>query len=1525
MRIRFRLLSHVLWTLALVPALQAQIESNLATKTDLIDVYEKNSTKPEMVTIFDFTTPSRGVFEGMAYLTGKTRGNFIGANQGNTSTFQGVFQPAILGKDYGMVFGYKYVSSKTPSNPSPATALGTSNIEIRMWKWPQTQTSLSDVNGEVVGVPYQFKQDGTQTMVVFGTDDATTIRKITHVRFSITSGSITRTMDLPCPTLIFDSAHTADSESTRKAADPTYRNFSRAMADSTIKYDPWSEANLTNTATPSLGNGSNQNTIIGNFFYTFDYLSWIFGSKEVRNGNSSGWVAAPPSTARYGTSSGYAVAATTDTVKPADTSAAVNGTGWNNGLPVLTRYQGIKYTATNVLLNNDGKVNWIYRFLAPVYPGGATDDGDTAEELGTSSSTATIPANQSDPTSTKLKYLRKFTSAQLALNTTSLQLMGPSRWTPTTNNTMDLFDFGNKNAYDPRSPMPWSYTLANTYYRAAVERDPTIFDPINTTCPGKTFVVLFPIHGMNDSLTASLDQGAANAFQDYFHAGNSGLGGGSISALPSETATVPGTQGFNTGILASLAAFGTRTLNNSTYWGAPWQINPSTTRSSTNPGIQTMAVSLGIPGSYKLASDNNGRNPHEAYLRIAQWADPTRTSPGYGQWARANGGNDDSSVVDGGLVHYYPSSDPTELEKNIKDLLGYIVQGSAALSAPATPSTGARTSNQAYFGTFITSRTPVWPGTLFSVGMDRKTVTSGATSVEVLTFYGAQGEDTRPAIYDALGNITGYGISDFDRHHLWSTWDIFANYLASELPSTRPVYTGNTLGGVVSWNNRTIWTTRPADGTKADFLSTNTSLVSDLVTAFSTPNLFAATVTDKTAEVQAFINYVRGKNPNDSTGVTNHLKIMGDIINSAPLAVELSRDRVSGSMLSQWDAFAGSTYQDIHARLLMVGTNFGQLHCFGEVAATATADVTRTANNVVTQVAFKGKVKAYATELWSFIPRETLETLYQVYANRDVIDTFKHRYIMDGDPVLYHVDVPPTGQLRGDTRVSGGSPNLSEDAMVIVGMRKGGRNYYAIQISSSDSSLSGITPTSPVLAWKLVPSNSSDTTIKKMGMSTPVPAFGIVSTSTEPNQPVLFLSGGYANREVNARYQAAGVITALEGLGKMVLALDPMTGLALPGAAFSRWDFSGNAEFGAIAGGVTPVTIFRSTDKVHRIYWGDFRGNVMAINGGISATAASNFRIDTAVIANWINTPRAIYKSSANAGVQRQRFTSRPAADRLSGNYPVPQSVTLNGIITQVRPVTVMVAIGAGDRNNPTDRDGTVTVGGLPVAALPSTTNNLYVFADRQDSANVPSRDSNGILDTELQVISDPAGVTTWATSYSDARVTPGSTTFLWNDKSGYFFTLRDGTLPTAFLGATHDKVLVSPLIKDTALFFSLFNISNANGVDCSSNAFTRTYRECDLIRPLGFDTQVQATQTVGDTNNLNRNLDNCSGLAFFFNSLSSQLTDAGDRVVQGGAVSSGTGSNWDKQVGANTPDIKQLKNTSDKSGFRLRAWRIVR
>lgn len=1524
--------------------LSAQVEPQLRTVTDTLDVYKSDAGKSAAICLLDFSTLSRAIYEPAIYLTNNGRNNYLA----NTSVPGMTCNNITQGKDFGFIFLLQNGTNK-----------------VYLYRWARSQDFYTgsgyttNVSSALVGTPFNFSASGnTKTSVTAQATDLATIGLITHVRFIING----RSVDLPCPSKIWDCPYTADASNSRKAGNLNVTNFQHNQAGGITGpyYDPWSNNHLIGVDPSSggaLANIPSNFTPIGNFYYAFDYMAWIFGSKQIGNGFC--WATAP-SSGNYASPSGYAVPATSENTTVPGVSNSIAAEGWYNGLPVMARYQALKSAAINVYLDYTGQVNLVYRFVD-----GRIDNPSNSEEglnWGNAGPADTNPSQTSlwnDTSIANRKYLRRLRNNStdgIPTNATSLQAMGPSGWAPTDAGTTTgnghnavttydaLNDFiqatGNNDpcglpggTMDPRTPQPWAYALANTYYRTNIEptkHDMTgVFPASTASCPGQNYVVMFPTGGFTDSTDTGtptrISEDAAIVYGDKFGAIPSGNGGGvpqiggNYPGAPNcgaPSATGPLTPldiSFHPAALASVAAFAEANNNTSSNWGAPWEVKPNSARSSSNPGLATLVVSVGIPGSVYCGSSHNLRSAAAMFFRIAEWSDPARKDLGYGKWYSDKPGNDTSAVDPNnpGQVHYYPSGSPTQLEQNFANVVAYIVAGSASLSAPATPSTGARITNEAYFGIFRTSRTPVWAGNLFSVGLLR---TLNATRTkETLSFYGAQGEDTVASYtpLDALDQpildvnnkpIVVTGTNDFDHHHLWSAFDIFGQYLNTDYSFGVPPYIAGVAGSTVNstsgstgllWSDRKVYTL--SGSTRVSFDSGNSSLVSSLVTQFTAAGI---TPTPTTASVQNFIDFIRGAHRNPSYKATkNRIDIMGDIVNSSPLAIELGSNNL-GNLPSaiSWP----STGTDPHVRLILVGTNMGQLHCFVEMSYSDA----------------NGFVKAQATEAWAFVPPDTLSTLYKVYQNDRVNDVMPHTYTVDGNPSLFWEDLAPAGSPIGNTRV-----DSNEDGIIVFGMRKGARSYYALSISNT----SGGTPGLPAFLWKLDPNASADPTISKMGASTATPVFSYVSTDGTllGKKAVCFLPGGYANPEINARYRArtSPPITSAQGMGQSMLALNPKTG-----AVIKSWDWSGDTTVGSIPYAVSPLGIFLGYPLIHRIYFADMKGNVMALDSSSISSATPNYpggyRLDTSIVDNWRSTPRYIYQNSAF------RFSTRPETSLLDSGYPVPIS-KINGSTTpNFSPMTAMVAIGSGDWNNPTDADESVTDATITLLNNhPPTTNRMFVFADRQDSYN-EGTDPTGIPDSKLQEIKDTTDASfNWVTSYTNTtgQVTPGSSNYLFLNKTGYYYDLLDGSLTTAYNGITHDKILVSPLIKQNSIFFSIFDIQGNSGFKCSSNAFTRTFRECDLLRPLGISTQVQAASTVGDTNTLNRGLDSCNGLAFYFNSLASEMTDTGDRVIQGGAVTAGSSTSFTDQPGANTASLQNVKDTNKQPGLKLRSWRVVR
>lgn len=1668
--------------LAVLP-LTAQVERNLRTVTDLSDAYQQVPSKSEVAAVYDFTPVSRAVFEPFKYLTYQARTAWIGTApkgqipSGTDSKIQAVFNPFTAGV---AVAGTGTAGSGGKAGTAIAAGIafglrvnGTTPPQVRMYWWPQggkvPNAALKDpsTNLSIIGTPLYADTAGNIIPITNPKLSASQVIALTtHVRFTITGSNGPRTIDLPCPWKIWDSP-TASDLATKGSYDAGFSPQTNAFssASGSAPYDTWSQNTYAATLTtgsyvigldptngasitgpsvtyPSDDNqlqatnwvggtittpGGNTDRRIGQFYYTPDFLIWAFGGTQVRyidptNGQVS-WVNAN-STLLNGTQNtpyyfpptnyqnGYAVPDALLDKMP----------GWTNGLPNMARYQGIKYASINVMLTMSATIQFAYRFLDPQYPTTGTYDH---EETQSPSFTSFGGSLSTSGTSQGMRTLRMMQLSNLLAQTEPLQAWGPRAW------DWDLSKYSNFATYDVSSPDPitpeaLNYALANTY-RQILNNVPGYKRDSKSSGCANTYVVLFPGQGFDDSYSSVLSSDAANVPGN----GNNAAGGnanGTFGTTNNTASLFPSDSSFSSAILSSIAAFGTGT-NRASSWGAPWilNVNGNTRR------IQTMVISVGVPGAYRFANTNAGsRSPHEQLFRIAQWGDPGRPA-----WQPSNGSSKQPDLpiqltgyVSGAAtqytkVYYFTGSDPTNLENAFKQVAQYIVSAGAALSAPATPATGVRAANAAYFGVFKTSlgsansinKTPLWSGNLYGMGVLQSTqmvdpTNSALGTHDVLSFYG----------YDSQG-INGTdpadiatGVPNYNTAHLWDTYDLFGSYLASDLTTTAspaPHTAGLLYGsGAMLWSSRAMFTM--VGGKKVrwpnvqnfgDPKNTPSAVDPDQVIPALTAAVWDVNPTNGTllatnitsAEALNFIAWVRGAqnaadltDPNNLT--SNRLDIMGDIVNSAPLAIELtlsdvnalgevtqdpliptvvdavpSKITVPGNPFTGSQITTGSAYFDPHARLILVGTNVGQLECFFEWSASYYSGLKDAANNPINYV------DAKAMELWSFIPADFWQILYRLYVTRNTptqdpigFPYLNHAYMVDGDPGLYHVDLPPSsasGNALPDGRVSSG-----EDAVVIFGSRKGARSYYGLQISDagglskpSDFNIAWVlNPADPKGAKQPIPQTAPSTNdaalISTMGMSTSVPAIATVNSPGSTDSPgsnpptainVLFLGGGYSNPEMDARYSYD--LGKTVHMGRLVVGLDPVKGTIL-----RIWDLSSIA--GAVAEGVTPLKIFSGAQS-QRLYFADTLGSVWCIDNTqkpTDFTLADGYRIDTSYLSDW-NAVRPVYKSAANkdssGNLVNMRFTTRPDVFNLQGGFPSPSTDPTN---PNPNPLTVVVAIGSGDRNNPTDKDESYNIGGTYSTGAwsggttytqhPPTLERFMVLMDRQDSKRIGydnndgTGDGTGIPDADMTSI--PNDGTGWATSYSDVRVVPGNSSYvLKNDDhhNGYYINLGTGSLPvnTWSGGLSFDKVLVSPLIKQGLLFFSIYNIANASGFNCSPNSFTRTFRQCDITRPLALNLQTTDLSVVGNIQgSASQNTSSCSGLAFYFNSLSSQLVDAGNRVLQGGALTQGqsnlgTGSNstinTDTQAGQNTPSIQSVKDSDLTKGIRIRAWRIVR
>jgi len=183
---------------------------------------------------------------------------------------------------------------------------------------------------------------------------------------------------------------------------------------------------------------------------------------------------------------------------------------------------------------------------------------------------------------------------------------------------------------------------------------------------------------------------------------------------------------------------------------------------------------------------------------------------------------------------------------------------------------------------------------------------------------------------------------------------------------------------------------------------------------------------------------------------------------------------------------------------------------------------TTTEENVVFVGDNQGLLHAIDTsngeELWAFIPQELLENQKTLYDNGEH-STLGHIYGLDGDI---------TGALIDDKKY------------LYVGMRRGGRSYYALDITDKNA---------PRLVWK-ISSGLDDFTELGQSWSKPIKTKITIGSNTKD---VLIFAGGYD------KAQDTKLVRSNDTMGRAIYIVDAATGARLWwGSGSAIQDGSGN-------------------------------------------------------------------------------------------------------------------------------------------------------------------------------------------------------------------------------------------------------------------------------------------------------------------------------------------------------------------------------
>lgn len=296
-------------------------------------------------------------------------------------------------------------------------------------------------------------------------------------------------------------------------------------------------------------------------------------------------------------------------------------------------------------------------------------------------------------------------------------------------------------------------------------------------------------------------------------------------------------------------------------------------------------------------------------------------------------------------------------------------------------------------------------------------------------------------------------------------------------------------------------------------------------------------------------------------------------------------------------------------------------------------------------------------EDWMFIPRDMLAIQKDL---KDNPTAAQRKYGIDGRPVVWTRDHNYNGIIDGPDSV-----------WVFTGMRRGGRNIYALQVTPDTSNPPAHKPR---LMWTIFGGQTTEQgDFSKLGQTWSTPIVAKVLYNGAPKQVLLF-GGGFdpTTQDVTTNYQQQA------SMGNTIYMVDPLDGGKLLWSAGNANNSSANLKLTGMNYSIpSDLTVIDGDGDglMDRIYVGDTGGQVWRIDiRDVGKGYAVGGRLAT------------LGDPSSEAG--KRRFFYPPDVARLTDTKYSPYAQDFD-----------LVLIGSGHRPNPLNK---------------TVQDRLYAFRDRQ-------------------------------------------------------------------------------------------------------------------------------------------------------------------------------------------------------------------
>lgn len=711
---------------------------------------------------------------------------------------------------------------------------------------------------------------------------------------------------------------------------------------------------------------------------------------------------------------------------------------------------------------------------------------------------------------------------------------------------------------------------------------------------------------------------------------------------------------------------------------------------------------------------------------------------------------------------YYTADNADQLSSALQGAITEILAANASFTAPSLSVNAFNklyNRDDVYFALFKPSSSVYWDGNIKRFKLCN---TSDVTSYSC-TFGEVIDVNNAAAIDDQTSKIKAAAVS---------YWGATAD---------GPEVTQGGAGAQITQNTkvpRTLYTyrgsytglTSSAPATPVTVVATSGNSVYNA--AVTTPTILGLASSATSTEVTQLINWMRGQDAYDKDADSDTTETrswnFADPLHSRPVAVTYG---------AELDVL-GNPDPDKPIIKLFVGTNDGMM---------------RIINNSTGQ------------EEWAFIPNEMLSQQYALSQDADGT----HISGLDDSPAFLTNDVNNDGIIDPAT----------DKIYMYIGMRRGGRNIYAFDITPSAKMTSQTDTVTPKLIW-VVQGGSGD--FAKLGQTWSRPKVvrirakctgsvcddGNPATDDSESRMVLILGGGYDTNQDN------GIPAGTDTMGNAIYIVDPFTGSRI-------WWASSDTSANLVLSGMqysipSEITaIDTNGDKsVDRLYVGDAGGELWRIDLGDQIGAASNDGSSGYMFADvgCTGSTRAASCSATTNQNRRKFFYPPDVAQVKDSNYSTSENYDL-------------VTIGSGDREDPLDL---LTSNLSPVQE--AVHNRLYAFRDYNYKIGAPASTPSALTDADLyDATANNLGTLTGTTLQTEIDTNVKTSKGWYIDlKEANNVTLTNG-LTTKWVG---EKVLAKTLIYNGVLFATTFipaNDSTAQNT-CQANEGEGRFYEINYL-----------------------------------------------------------------------------------------------